>query len=151
MTVIVIYCSICWYIPGYIYIYMCVCIYIHIYIYINLIERVFNTTWLILLMFHARQCSVNIFTYKSKKISANTKKHTVNTNTHQSQTLQSSITLFKNCLVICQHFSTLIWILTFCLTYLCHLNFLFKLQLLIKVLPLTRLAFENLVVGTAPL
>ena len=92
-----------------------------------------------------------IYLQKQKDFISNTKKHTVNTNTHQSQSLQSSITLFNNRLVICQHFSTLIWILTLCLTCLCHLNFLFKLQLLIKVLPLTRLAFENIVVGTAPL
>ena len=38
------------YLSIYRYVYIYICIYIDIYIYINLIQRVFNTTWLILLV-----------------------------------------------------------------------------------------------------
>ena len=79
-----------------------------------------------------------------------------NANAHQSQLLLSSFILFNNGLFICRHFdinfellfnmftsSRFLIIKTFSLRH--------KLQLLIKVLPLTRLATENLIADTAPL
>ena len=84
------------------------------------------------------------------------KKHTVKTNTPQSQSLLSSFTLFNNRLLICQRVdinsdflfnvftsSRFLIIKAFSLRH--------KLYLLINVLPLTHLAIENLIVGTAPL
>ena len=95
----------------------------------------------------------NIFCNKKKK---KKKKKTVKTNTHKSQSLLSSFILFNNRLFMCQHFdinsdlflniftsSRLLIIKAFSLRH--------KLKLLIKVLPLTHLAIENLIVGTVPL
>ena len=127
------------------------------YININLIETLFNATWLILLVSCKAIFSQYFYLQKQQDFVSNkNKKHTVKTNTYQSQSLLSSFTLFNNCLFICWHFdinfdllfnmftsSRFLIIKTFSLRH--------KLQLLINVLPLTCLANENLIVGTAPL
>ena len=75
---------------------------------------------------------------KQKDFISNTRKHTGKTNTRQSQSLLSSFNLFNNRLFICRHSdlnsdifmpSRFLVIKVFSLRY--------KLQLLIKVLPLT--------------
>ena len=95
------------------------------------------------------------FTYKNKKdLTSNTKKHTVKTNTQQSQSLLSSFTPFNNRLFICQPFdinSDLLFNMFRSSRFLIIKAFSLRhnLQLLIKVFPLTRLAVENLIVGGA--
>ena len=95
------------------------------------------------------------FTYKcfylqkQKDFISNTKKHTVKTNTHQSQSLLSSFTLFNKRVLICRHFdinSDLLFNMFTSSRFLIIKAFPLrhKLQLLIKVLPLTRLAIENI-------
>ena len=88
---------------------------------------------------------------------SNTKKnHTVKTNIPQTQSLLSSFTQFNNRLFICPHFdinsdflfnmftsSRFLIVKAFSLKH--------KFQLLTKVLPLTHLAIENVIVGTTPL
>ena len=62
------------------------------------------------------------FYLQSKKdFISNTKKHTVKTNTHRSQSLLSSFTLFRNRLLVCRHFDINS---DLCLTCLRHLDFL---------------------------
>ena len=101
--------------------------------------------------------SVDIFTYKNKKISSVIQKtHTVKTNTHQSESSLSSFTLFNNPFFMCQHFdinSDLFFNMFMSSRFLIIKAFSLrhKLQLLIKVLPLTRLAIENLIVVKARL
>ena len=96
------------------------------------------------------------FYLQSKKdFISNTKKHTVKTNTHPSQSFFSSFALFNNRFFYMSLFdinsdflfnmfksSKLLIIKAFPLGH--------KLQLLIKVLPLTRLAIENLIAGSQP-
>ena len=91
---------------------------------------------------------------KQKDFISNTKKHIVKTNIHQSQSLLSSFTLFNNRLFKCRHFDINSGLLfnmftssMFLIIKACSLRH--KLQLLIKVQPLTSLAIENVIVGTA--
>ena len=81
---------------------------------------------------------------------------TVKTNTHQSQSLLSSFTLFNNRLFICQDFdinSDLLFNMftSYRFFIIKAFSLRHKSQLLTKVLPLTRLAIENLIVGTMSL